>query len=210
MLWKNTVKKYRWWESTSSVLKAKNWGIMSPIPMVKLTMMCNKKFLLLCDKGRDTIMNILKLRNMCFFIWTSKSSLGTKAQPVKGELGLVAIRAAAWKNLWICGRTIMFGLSPIEGHAKGNVVRGSSKKLGLHQLNRVYFTYYMFASWMLSTNILVCAFENLNKLTFFRPVTSDFSTRCIIFKYYYYYVLVASWTERAFARRWKIDFSLWI
>ena len=169
MLWKN-----RWWESTFWVLNAKNWGMLSPMGMVKLARMCNTKFLLLCDRGRDTIMNILKLRNICYFIWTSKRSLGTLAQPVKGELGLVAITEQR-KNLWICWRTIMFRLSPIEGHEKGNVVRGSSQKLGLHQLNRVYFTHYMFASCMLSTIHLLVLLKTWTKWAFPRRWKIDFS-----------------------------------
>ena len=62
---RNTFEKYRWWRSTSSVLKAKNWGMLSPSPMAKLRRMCSKKFLLLCDRGRETIMNILELQKIC-------------------------------------------------------------------------------------------------------------------------------------------------
>ena len=64
--------------STSSVLKAKNWGMLRPSPMVKLTRMCNKKFLLLCDRGRDTIMNILRKK-------TSLLLIGNCRKPIKGH-----------------------------------------------------------------------------------------------------------------------------
>ena len=41
------------------MVKAKNWGTLSPMPMTKLAIKCNMKLRLFWDKGRDTIMNIL-------------------------------------------------------------------------------------------------------------------------------------------------------